>query len=84
MGLRIQCIIGQSLTGQKADSDEFYQLSFSLIFNPTVLSKEDISNAWSCDYNSLEEWVAKIKDTAGYNKMKNADYRAYELFLDET
>lgn len=69
---------------QKYDSDEFYQLSFSLIFDPTILGKDDAYNAWSCAYVSIDEWVTNIKNTAGYTKMKQVDFRTYEIMFQET
>jgi len=69
---------------QKTGSDEFHQLSITLICDPNVLDKGDVYNTWSCDYGNIDEWVAKIKGTAGYLKMKQVEIRKYEIDLQET
>lgn len=69
---------------KNARSSEFYQLSFSLIFDPIVLDKADVYNTWSADYASINDWIDKIKDSTGYIKMKQADFRTYEIDLQKT
>jgi len=66
------------------DEDEFYQLSFSLNFDPTILEKKEAHTSWSSDFESIEEWVAKIKSTTGYQKLQLVDCKSHELHLDQT
>ena len=54
------------------DEDEPYQLSFTLIFEPSAFSKIKPYDIWSNKFNCLEDFVNHIKSTPGYevaNKM---------------
>lgn len=66
------------------DEDEFYQLSFTLIYPPGILEKKEGFTSWSTDFNTIEEWLEKIKSTTGYQKLQGVEYKSYELHLDQT
>ena len=59
----------------------FYQLSFSLIYNPTIFRNTNSYESWSKNYKNLEEWVTDIKSTDGYQQLKTSAYKTYELFF---
>lgn len=66
------------------DDDEFYQLSFSLIYDPSTLTNDDSYDSWSAYAETLEDWVANIRVTPGYQKLRLVNYRTYELDLSQT
>ena len=69
---------------QLVDDDEFYQLSLSLIYDPSAMSEKDSYNSWSADFSMLEDWVTNIKGTLGYQRVKSVDYKSYKFNLLHT
>src|SRR5690349_6473667 len=61
------------------DEDEFYQLSFSLIYEPASLNGIEAYNCWSVDFDTLKAWITNIKASPGYQKLIQTHYRSYEF-----
>ena len=66
-----------------SESDEPYQLSFRLIFDPAEFKNCGCYNCWSCDFESLEEWVQHIKTTKGYELAQKQTAKSYLINFDE-
>ncbi len=64
-------------------NQEFYQLRFTLIFDPKDFKDCDSYERWSSDFTDLDEWVTNIKSTQGYEMAKSLGFRSYEILLDK-
>ena len=62
-------------------NNEFYQLSFSLIFNAGYLTDTDIYNSWNSDFKDLQAWANNIKLTRGYDLLKTTAFNSYNISL---
>ena len=54
------------ITRQFSKRDDMYQLSLTLIFDPAPFAGLDSYNSWHIEFNSVEEWIAGIQSTSGY------------------
>jgi len=68
-----------------SEEDEFYQFSLTLKYeNNTDTSNIESYNLWSEDCESIEDWIAEIKTTEGYNAVLNLKPLAYTVDLNKT
>ena len=65
------------------DYENFYQLSLSLIYDPTSLDNVDSYNSWSIDFPKLHDWSSNIKSTSGYKKLKLAPSITHNLLFTD-
>lgn len=63
------------------ESEEFYQLSFSLIFDPTDFRQCESYNSWSTGFKNIDDWAANTRSTLGYHLSKMKNYRYYCISL---
>ncbi|GAB2940871.1 hypothetical protein GCM10027048_01590 [Hymenobacter coalescens] len=63
--------------------DEFYQLHFSLIFDPKDFKECDSYNRWSSEFQSLEDWMKDIKASQGYKLAQTVKPIDYSISLDK-
>ncbi|MDR2633709.1 MAG: hypothetical protein LBC51_08840 [Treponema sp.] len=64
----------------KQNEDEPYQLSMTLLFEPTNCESY---NCWSNDFDELEQWVKNIKETEGYKLAKNLMFKKFEISFEQ-
>ncbi len=65
----------------KGKSQDFFQLRFTLIFEPEPFKNCASYNCWSYKFANLDEFVANIKSTEGYKNATLAGLKTYELSL---
>lgn len=64
-------------------NQEFYQLRFTLIYDPENFKDCNGYNCWSTDFADLDQLVANIKSTQGYKKTTSFGYKSYQITLDK-
>jgi hypothetical protein len=60
---------------------EFYQLRFTLIYDPENFKDCSGYNCWSKDFADLDQLVANIKSTQGYKTTTSLGYKSYQITL---
>lgn len=65
------------------ETEDFFQLSFKLIFEPENFEGYDSYNSWSMSFNTLEEWVEHIRTTEVYEPLKLHSFRSFDISLNE-
>jgi hypothetical protein len=63
-------------------NQEFYQLRFTLIYEPEKFKDCKDYNSWSKDFPDVKQWVAEIKSTPGYKSATLFGFKSYQLVLD--
>jgi hypothetical protein len=62
-------------------NQEFYQLRFTLIYDPEYLKDCNDYNCWSKDFADLDQWIANIKSTQGYKTTTSFGLKSYQITL---
>ena len=63
-------------------NNDFYQLRFTLIFDPKDFKDCDSYERWSRDFTTIDEWANDIKLTEGYKLATSIPYKSYEISLE--
>jgi len=63
--------------------DEPYQLSFTLIFEPSAFFEIEPYNCWSDEFDDGEAFAMHIKSTSGYQMATKITARKVELRFDQ-
>jgi hypothetical protein len=56
-----------------------FQLSLTLLFDPTEFKNLESYNSWNSHFKDLEEWIQDIKITKGYQLAKLQTSKTYKL-----
>ncbi|MFB9077952.1 hypothetical protein ACFFLS_04700 [Flavobacterium procerum] len=62
---------------------DMFQLSLTLVFEPTHFKELDSYNSWSSDFKNIEEWIENIKNTHGYQLAKSQPIKTYQLIFTQ-
>jgi hypothetical protein len=65
------------------ENQEFYQLRFTLIYDPENFKDCSGYNCWSTDFADLDQLVANIKSTQGYKATTSSSFKSYQIKLDK-
>ena len=62
------------------EEDEPYQLALTLSFEP--IDCKDY-NCWSVDFESLEKWIERIRETDGYKMAKDLTSKKFKMTFEQ-
>ncbi|MCE3283110.1 MAG: hypothetical protein K0Q66_1847 [Chitinophagaceae bacterium] len=65
------------------DSEEFFQLRFTLIYDPKDFTTCESDDMWNIDFDSMDQWIENIKKTCGYERAVSIPIKAYEIKLEQ-
>ena len=65
------------------NEDEPYQLSFELIYEPTMFKGINSYNCWSFEYSDIHNFVTHIKTTEGFHRAEQSIPKAYRLRFEQ-
>jgi hypothetical protein len=82
LGEHFRFDITRQFITEEEDGD-FYQLSLSLIYEPTNFRELRSHNSWSRDSKSIAEWIENIKATHGYQQAQSQSANTHRLIFTQ-
>lgn len=64
--------------------DEFYQLSFTLLYKLKGFEEIKSYNSWSISYTDMKTWSESIKHTEGFARASETEISHYKIELNKT
>jgi len=76
-------ITRQFIDYDEEDDQEMFQLSISLIYQPTIFEQLGSYSSWSSSFKSIDEWIENIKVTKGYQLTQSLPPNTYTLIFTQ-